>query len=430
MIKSFALKFLLAFFLLSSCALLGDEDENILPGKRESVYDSEEKLILKANKRIELEKPKIISNWSQQHQNLKNHLFHFSSNSTLKFEKRIKLGDINLDKIQYITPPIISENTIFYSDNDFNIVSKNLETGKLNWNIKLEFEKDENFSLVSGFFLDNNTLFFSTGLGNIYSVDAANGKIKWFKKFGIQFSRPPVISKDKLFLVSDDNQLYAINKTNGDVMWSHLGNIEELSIIGGSKPAVDEGIIVVSYSSGEIFALNENNGSIIWFDNISTTNFFSKTNINDIQSPICIEKGKLFVPTFSNKLLTYDLKTGKKSWDIRLSSISPMVISGETMYVIDINGKLMSIDKVSGKLLWAVQLRSKKGDSEINWSGPLLSSYKLLVVSSEGNVLSLSPFTGKTLSHIKFKESFISEPIQVNKKIYLISKEGSLYILS
>ena len=271
--KSFALKFLLAFFLLFSCALLDDEDENILPGKRESVYDSEEKLILKANKRIELEKPKIISNWSQQHQNLKNHLFHFSSNSTLKFEKRIKLGDINLDKIQYITPPIISENVIFYSDNDYNIVSKNLETGKLNWNIQLEFEKDENFSLVSGFFLDNNTLFFSTGLGNIYSVDAANGKIKWFKKFGIQFSRPPVISKNKLFLVSDDNQLYAINKTNGDVMWSHLGNIEELSIIGGSKPAVDEGIIVVSYSSGEIFALNENNGSIIWFDNISTTNF-------------------------------------------------------------------------------------------------------------------------------------------------------------
>ena len=163
--------------------------------------------------------------------------------------------------------------------------------------------------------------------------------IDHFKKFGIQFSRPPVISKDKLFLVSDDNQLYAINKTNGDVMWSHLGNIEELSIIGGSKPALDEGIIVVSYSSGEIFALNESNGSIVWFDNISTANFFSKTNINDIQSPICIEKGKLFVPTFSNKLLTYDLKTGKKSWDVKLSSISPMVISGETIYVIDINGK-------------------------------------------------------------------------------------------
>ena len=117
-------------------------------------------------------------------------------------------------------------------------------------------------------------------------------------------------------------------------------------------------------------------------------------------------------------------------WDVKLSSISPMVISGETIYVIDINSKLMSIDKVSGKLLWAVQLRSKKGSAEINWSGPLLSSYKLLVVSSEGSVLSLSPFTGKTISKIKFKESFVSGPIQVNEKIYLISKQGSLYILN
>ena len=429
MVKSLALKFLLSIFLLSSCALFDDEDENILPGKRESIYESEEKVILKAIKRIKLEKPKFISNWSQQHQNLKNHLFHFKSNSSLKLKKRLRLGNINLDKIQYITPPIISEKTIFYSDNDFSVISKNLDTGKINWNIKLEFEKKENFQLVSGFFLDNKILYFSTGLGNIYAVDAVKGKIKWFKKFGIQFSRPPVVSKDKIFQVSDDNQLYAINKINGDIEWSHLGNIEELSIIGGSKPALDEGIIVISYSSGEIFALNETNGSIIWFDNISTSNFFSKTNINDIQSPICIEEGKLFVPTFSNKLLVYDLKTGKKSWDVKLSSTGPMTISGETLYLIDINGKLMSIDKVSGKLLWAVQLRSNKGNTEINWSGPLLSSYKLLVVSSEGTVLSLSPFTGKTISKIKFKESFISAPIQVNEKIYLISKQGSLYIL-
>ena len=61
--KSVALKFFLTFFLLSSCALLDDEDESILPGKRESVYESEEKIILKANKKIKLEKPKNISNW-------------------------------------------------------------------------------------------------------------------------------------------------------------------------------------------------------------------------------------------------------------------------------------------------------------------------------------------------------------------------------
>ena len=77
---------------------------------------------------------------------------------------------------------IISNNIIFYSDNDYNIISKNINTGKLNWSIKLEFEKEENFSLVSGFFLDEKILFFSTGLGNVYAVDAIEGKIKWYKK--------------------------------------------------------------------------------------------------------------------------------------------------------------------------------------------------------------------------------------------------------
>ena len=92
-----------------------------------------------------------------------------------------------------------------------------------------------------------------------------------------------------------------------------MGNIEELSIIGGSKPAIFNDIIVVTYSSGEIFALNEDNGSVIWFDNISTGDFFSKTTVNDIQAPICIVDEKLFVPTFSNKLLL-NLKM-VKSWD-------------------------------------------------------------------------------------------------------------------
>ena len=109
--KSFALKLFLTFFLLSSCALLDDEQETILPGKRESVYESEEKLVLKTNKRIKLEKPETISNWSQQHQNLKNLLFHFKSNLTLKLEKRIKLGDVNFNKIQYIQCWITLTNT-------------------------------------------------------------------------------------------------------------------------------------------------------------------------------------------------------------------------------------------------------------------------------------------------------------------------------
>ena len=280
------LKFFAILILISSCAYFEDEEETILPGKRESVFSSEEEVLLKANKRISIDTPSQIRSWSQQHQNLRNHLFHFKSNSKLKIEKKISLGNIVSEKTGYISPPIISNDVIFYSNNNYEVIAKNTNNGKIQWKVKLSLEKLEKFPLVAGFFLDDKKLFFVTGLGNLYCVDVKTGKILWFEKFGIQFSRPPIINKNKIFLISDDNQLYAIDKNTRKILWSHLGNIEELSIIGGSKPALDKGILIVTYSSGEIYALDEENGSVVWFDNISTGNFFSKTNLNDIQSPI------------------------------------------------------------------------------------------------------------------------------------------------
>ena len=128
-------------------------------------------------------------------------------------------------------------------------------------------------------------------------------------------------------------------------------------------------------------------------------------------------------------MIVYDLKTGREKWDIKVSSVNPLVISADTMFILDTSGKLLCLDKTNGKLLWAVQLRISKNGEEINWYGPLLSTNKLLVVNSDGLVLSLSPFTGKILSKTKFDERILTNPFQVKENIFLISEEGTLFVL-
>ena len=108
---------------------------------------------------------------------------------------------------------------------------------------------------------------------------------------------------------------------------------------------IDDEILVVTYSSGEIYAFNQNDGSIVWFDNSNSGSIFSRTNVNDIQSPLTIENKTLYVPTFSEKLLVYNLKNGKKKWDLKLSSVNPLVISGDVIFVLDTTGKLMCLEK-------------------------------------------------------------------------------------
>ena len=84
-----------------------------------------------------------------------------------------------------------------------------------------------------------------------------------------------------------------------------------------------------------------------------------------------------------------------------------MTISGEALYIIDTLGKLLCLDSKTGKLLWSVQLKTNYDGEEIRWFGPLLTSNKLLVANSLGTILSLSPFTGKTLSKLNMDEEFI-----------------------
>ena len=52
-----------------------------------------------------------------------------------------------------------------------------------------------------------------------------------------------------------------------------------------------------------------------------------------------------------------------EKWDLKLSSVNPLVISGEVIYVLDTSGKLMCLKKESGELIWAVQLKMKKKKS-------------------------------------------------------------------
>ena len=40
--------------------------------------------------------------------------------------------------------------------------------------------------------------------------------------------------------------------------------------MGSSSPVVSKGIVIVTYSSGEIYAINLSNGQVIWNDNLST----------------------------------------------------------------------------------------------------------------------------------------------------------------
>ena len=156
---------------------------------------------------------------------------------------------------------------------------------------------------------------------------------------------------------------------------------------------------------------------------------YSEKNLKFLNEELSIVNDKVYSPTFSDKLLVYDINEGSKIWELKISSINQVIISGEALYIIDTLGKLLCLDSKTGRLLWSVQLKTNYDGKEIRWFGPLLTSNKLLVANSFGTILSLSPFTGKTLSKLNMGEEFILSPFQIKNEVLFITKKGTILIL-
>ena len=416
-------------FLLSSCAWfdgLFEEEEIFLPGTREKIFEIEKKKLTKSNLKVILPEPKLINEWPQSNQNNLNHLFHFLSNEKLKKSWTVKIGKGEEKDIPYIVSPIAYKNIIFTIDNNSKIQARDSNLGTLKWSKILLDESNEEINFIGGMSIAEDYLFVSTGLGNVYALNYLTGEEKWKKNIISQISAPPSIKNKKLFITSDDNQLFVIDMFSGENIWTHSGNLESVSIIGGVNPAIYNSIVYVTYSSGEIFALNEKNGNMLWDFNINDDSQFTDILISDIQSPAVIHENSLFVSNSADKLISLNLLDGEKNWDLNISTINPIVLAGNFLFVLTSENIIYSIDKLTGNVIWGTQLKKFDEDEKVTWVGPLLTSYKLILASSKGTILSLSPYSGNRISQIDEKEGFLIQPIQANKNIYFLSREGNL----
>lgn len=420
--------FFFLLMMLNSCAYF-EEEEVILPGKRINVFEKSNDKLYKSNLVVELPDPKLIEDWPFQNQNSLNSLSHFKSNDEIKIKWILKsrLADSNSEG--FIAKPITYKNIIYTISSDSVVFARNESNGKILWELPLNEENEEEIFFTGGLAANSNNIYITTGLGNVISMEANSGKINWKKRFQMPISSAPLISSNKLFIIFDDNQTLAIDEKNGEEIWSHIGNLENVSIIGGVSPALSKSILYVTYSSGEIFALNSTNGSVLWYENLAEGNIFSRNLISDIQSPAVIHKDLLLVSSYINKFVAIRLADGERLWEIDLSTLNPIVTSGNYIYLIDIENKLHCITLNDGKIIWSAQLKSKSSEELIRWVGPLLTSNKLIVASSEGVFLSISPFDGRVLSQINSEHKFISQPIQSKFTIYFISEKGNLVAL-
>ncbi|MFM9828049.1 MAG: PQQ-binding-like beta-propeller repeat protein [Sphingomonas sp.] len=384
-----------------------------------------------ANVQVLLPPPEVNANWAQsgggatkapQHLALGQSLSRAWSVSINGGSKRERLG----------AAPVVADGKLFVVDVDAVVHAFAADTGKSLWTTPVspgKLNREARFG--GGVSFDDGKLFATTGLGDVVALNAGDGKELWRAKPGGPLRGAPTVANGALYLLSQDNELFALSQADGSVQWTRSGSLESQGVFGVAAPAAGRGTIVAGFSSGELNAYRYENGQQLWQDTLSRSSVStSVSSLADIDADPVIDGTRVYAVGQGGRMVSLELTTGQRLWEQNFAGISTPWIAGEWLFVVTDTGQMVCLSRANGKVRWISDIgafrNAKKRKGPVNWVGPILAGGRLFAASSLGVVEEVSPADGKILNKIKGNVSITLPPIVANNTLYIIDQKGRI----
>ena len=241
----------------------------------------------------------------------------------------------------------------------------------------------------------------------------------------------PTIKDGKVFATSNNNEVFALDLSTGNVLWSDQAIAETARVLGSPSPAAVEDLVVAPFSSGEVIAYLASNGRRLWTDALSRAGRFTPISaINDVSSRPVLSAGIVFAASQSGLLTGIDGRSGNRVWVQPVGSVQAPAVSGDYVFLASTEAQIVALQSRTGGVFWVTQLEeyenAEKRRDKITYSGPLIASNRIVVASSEGELIGLDPQTGVEVSRLNLKSPVFIEPIAADGKILVLTDEARL----
>ena len=385
-----------------------------------------------ATETITLPDAQPIEAWTQAGANAEKVVGHVEAAASLSIAWRNGVGKGSGKKAAVSTPPVASATTVFTLDADQTIYATDLASGRTVWKHQLKgLSKRDKTALGGGLAVQGDTLVIASGFGYVAALDAATGNEKWQHALGSPMTGAPTIKEGRIYVVSNNNEIYALRLDDGETEWSDQAISESARVLGSPSAAAVEDFVIAPFSSGEIIAYLASNGRRLWNDAISSSGRFTPiSEINDIGSRPVLAGGLVFASSQSGVTIAVDGRSGARIWTKPIGSAQAPALTGLHMFILGTDGKLACLNSSTGEAYWVTQLpqfeKEKSKKKRISYSGPIIASGRILLVSSTGQLLAYSPQTGEQVGSLKLGDRVYLEPIAVQDKLLVLTDDAKL----
>jgi outer membrane protein assembly factor BamB len=428
-----AMPLLLALLCLPGCSLF-ETKKQPLPGERISVLTLDRQLSPDpdlANIPITLPRPAVNKDWPEPGGTPDHAMQHPALPAKLVQAWKVSVGEGSSRYSRVMAQPVVAGGRVYAMDGGVKVGAYAAADGNPLWRVDLRPKGDLGNAFGGGLAFAKDRLFASTGYGQVAALDPASGKVIWRVKVGAPVHSGPTVADGRVFVVTVENELSALDATDGHKLWVHAGLPETASLLGGASPAVGGEVIIVPFSSGELDALEVENGRPLWSDNLaSSRNVDAVAALADIRGRPVIDRGRIVAASHSGRMAAIDLRGGERAWEHEVGSDHGPWVVGDYVYVLTTDQNLLCLTRDDGKVRWLRRLPryadEKKHEDPIEWAGPVLGGDRLILLSSDGWALSVSPYTGAPLGRQEMPAPAYIAPVIANNTLYVLTDDAEL----
>jgi outer membrane protein assembly factor BamB len=442
--------------LLGGCGILGGSDRPTTPtvGERIAVLGTEGQVEADpqiADVPVTVPAPVVNPDWAQSGGNASKSLGHVALGDALGQAWSSSIGSGTSAIARLASEPVVAEGRVYTIDTRATVRAFNADTGEQVWSTQVRGENSPSEALFGGgVAYDSGRIYATNGAGDAAALDASTGAIAWMVKPGGPLRGAPTVGNENVYVISQDNQLFALAIANGETRWTGSGSFEQAGVFGTAAPAFAQSTVVAGFSSGELTAYRYENGQVVWQDALARTGISTVVGtISDIDADPVIDQGRVFAVGQGGRMVAVELITGQRAWEINIAGISTPWVAGDWIFVITDRAQLLAIARASGRIRWISQLpafrrpprqreatrteqaqgrtgRVRPGQGPIFWRGPVLAGNRLVLTSSTGQVAFVSPVDGTVLSTMETRRPTSFAPVVANNTLYILDDEGRL----
>ncbi|MGL5948670.1 MAG: outer membrane protein assembly factor BamB [Aeromonas sp.] len=327
--------------------------------------------------------------------------------------------------------PALEDSNVFAASRDGSVAAFAKESGERLWRMDLsalpENQAKRSARLSGGVVARYGKLFIGSENGQLYALNQADGQLLWQANVGGEIVARPAVDEGKVVVLTAAGTLAAFDTDAGKQQWILAQEQPPLTLRSASNPIITNSAVIYGRADGKLGIVLLASGQPVRNSKVADARGATELDrMVDVDASPLIADDELYGIAYNGQLTARKLMNGDEVWKRKYSGASDMALSGSVILLTDSQSHLYAVDRRTGQELWANTQLSHRGVT-----APVLVGESVVVADSEGYVYWLDRTNGQIARLERVDRSgFYTAPVVNDDVLYLQSRDGSLYAIA